>query len=66
MVRKFVELRGGHRLLDAFNPYVWACLYDLVGGLESELVVVDEGVPGVQLDLDRGMKLGQLLVGGGS
>ena len=56
---------GGQRLLDAFNPYVWTCLYDLVGGLESELVVVDKGVPGVQLDLDRWMELGQLLVDGG-
>ena len=55
----------GHRLLDAFNPDVWSCLYNLVGGLKSELVVVDERVPGVQLDLDRWMKLGQLLVEGG-
>ena len=45
MVRKSVELRGGHRLLDPFNPYVRSCLYSLVGGLDGELVVVDERVP---------------------
>ena len=42
-------------------------MYSLVGGLEGELVVVDERVSRVQLDLDWWMELGQLLVesGGG-
>ena len=35
----------GHRLLDPFHPYVRSCLYNLVGGLDSELIVVDERVP---------------------
>ena len=35
----------GHRLLDPFNPYVRSCLYNLVGGLDGELIVVDERVP---------------------
>ena len=65
MVRKLVALRGGHRHLDPFNPYVRSCLYSLVGGLDGELVVVDERVSGVQLDLDWWMELGQLLVEGG-
>ena len=56
---------GGHRHLDPFNPYVRSCLYSLVGGLDGELVVVDERVSGVQLDLDWWMELGQLLVEGG-
>ena len=52
---------GGHRQLDPFNPYVRSCMYSLVGGLDGELVVVDERVSGVQLDLDWWMELGQLL-----
>ena len=56
---------GRHRQLDPFNPYVRSCLYSLVGGLEGELVVVDERVARVQLGLDWWMELGQLLVGGG-
>ena len=36
---------GGHRFLDAFDPDVQSCLYNLMGGLKSKLVVVDKRVP---------------------
>ena len=45
MVRKSVELRGGHQFLDAFDPDVWSCLYNLMRGLKSKLVIVDKRVP---------------------
>ena len=51
--------------LDALYPEIRACLYHLIGCLEGQLVVVDEGVSGMQLDLNRWVKLGQLGCGGG-